>query len=211
MTSDSKTTEGSEKIKSNSSIAEVAKLLDTTWQLEDYSKKRSTRKYIKLDKILGVKNDEVYIVDELFIYGDNFKGATGTSYRIVTHKEYDEQMEEDNLKEYFRDNWIDFIQNFDKTKHKSPGLGDLGLEEFIEFLQEEAENEESLLYYDEKIMEDDERYKEFIKLFDGQEIQKEIKFFYVQSGGRCFDDKLEGFRIVDETLAKAVKMMEATK
>ena len=85
-----------------------------------------------VNEIVGIKDDEVYVLQTVF--DDNgFKGATGYSMRPLTQSEVDDRLDD---AEYYRDLWKQAVEN-DQT--------DLGLDEFVQEANEEAEMDG--LYY----------------------------------------------------------------
>lgn len=84
------------------------------------------RNQIDVNKIVGVKNGEVYVLQYVFD-NNGFKGATGYSMRPLMKKEVDDFK---NDTEYLRDIWVEAVQS---------GNTDLGLEDFAEEANEEAE------------------------------------------------------------------------
>lgn len=141
-----------------------------------------------INKIVGIKDNEVYVLEDVF--NDNgFKGATGYSMRPLT-KEYVEQCKEpENLREL----WKQAVQA-EQT--------DLGLDEWAEEVNEEAENEGRYHATDDDSFRDDffnlldelpeEQRKQVDELTDlswevsgcGRHFTKDMKFDVV------FDQKL---------------------
>ena len=48
------------------------------------------REALKINKLVGIKDGEIYVLSECFKYDDNFKGCTGYSMRPLTQEEIDQ-------------------------------------------------------------------------------------------------------------------------
>lgn len=61
------------------------------------------RKSVKLNKILKMRNGEIVVLQELFDYGDGFKGATGCSIAGHSQEYVDDRNEIATVIEYLKD------------------------------------------------------------------------------------------------------------
>ena len=48
------------------------------------------RETLKINKLVGIKDGEIYVLSKCFKYADNFKGCTGYSMRPLTQEEIDD-------------------------------------------------------------------------------------------------------------------------
>lgn len=82
-----------------------------------------TRTATNYNEILGRdKYGSVIVLDEVFDYGDGFKGATGSVFEIVSREEVNEVIGAEHFKEYSREIWQADVE---------AGATELGLEEWI--------------------------------------------------------------------------------
>lgn len=84
------------------------------------------RKQIDVNKIVGIKDNEVYVLEYVFD-DDGFKGAVGYSMRTLTKQEVEDYRSDT---EHLRDIWVEAV----KSGHTS-----FGLDDFAEMANEEAE------------------------------------------------------------------------
>ena len=67
------------------------------------------REDLKINKLVGIKDGEIYVLSECFKYDDNFKGCTGYSMRPLTQEEIDDANDASNGDlEYI---WRDIVSN----------------------------------------------------------------------------------------------------
>ena len=63
------------------------------------------REELKINKLVGIKDGEIYVLSECFKYSDDFKGCTGYSMRPLTQEEIDRANDASygNLEDVWRD------------------------------------------------------------------------------------------------------------
>ena len=123
-----------------------------------------------INKIVGIKDGEVYVLEDVFK-----GGATGYTMRPLT-KDYVEEMKDP---EYIRDLWKQAVQ---------AGQTDLGLEEWADEVNEEAEMEGRLFATDDDSYRDEfEDLVEELPQEQKEKVQKLTDLTWEASGcGRCF-------------------------
>lgn len=149
-----------------------------------------------INKIVGIKDGEVYVLKEVF--NDNgFKGATGYSMRPLT-KDYVEEMKDP---EYIRDLWKQAVQA-DST--------DLGLEEWADEANEEAEMEGRLFATDDPSYRDEfEDLVEELPQEQKEQVQKLTDLTWEASGcGRCFNKDMKFDVVFDKELLDLINKHE---
>lgn len=103
------------------------------------------RKATKYNKIMGVgENGEVYVLNEVFNYGDGkngFHGATYYSMEPIDQATIDAQSDPENL----RDIWQEAVR---------AGQTDLGLEDFAEQLKDEMSDDQLWVFDDTSFVDD---------------------------------------------------------
>lgn len=149
-----------------------------------------------INKIVGIKDGEVYVLEE--VYNDNgFKGAVGYSMRPLT-EDYVEEMKDP---EYARDLWKQAVQ-LDET--------DLGLEEWAEEANEEAELECRYFATDDDSYRDEfEDLVEELPQEQKEQVQKLTDLTWqVSSGGRCFEKDMKFDVVFDKELLDLINKHE---
>lgn len=150
-----------------------------------------------INKIVGIKDGEVYVLESVF--NDNgFKGATGYSMRPLT-KEYVEQSKDpENLREL----WKQAV----KYEHT-----DLGLVEWAEEVNEEAESEGRLFATD-----DDSFREEFLELVETLPKSKRDIInamtdltWEVSGCGRHFEEDMKFDVVFDKKLISLINKYES--
>lgn len=162
-----------------------------------------TRTSDKINKIVGIRDGAVYVLEETFQYGDGgMKGAVGYSMVPLTQKEIDIASDPQNL----RDLWVEAV--------KEDGT-DLGLNEWVESLEYGMNSDQ---YYP---FEDTSFRTEFKDLLENSstKIKKKIQEFFgvededyvdwsVCSCGRCFSADDEWDEVLDKGALKIIRQFE---
>lgn len=149
-----------------------------------------------INKIVGIKDGEVYVLEE--VYNDNgFKGAVGYSMRPLT-KDYVEKMKDPK---YMRDLWKQTVQA-DET--------DLGLEEWADEANEEAEMDGRLFATDDPSYRDEfEDLVEELPQEQKEQVQKLTDLTWeVSSCGRCFKKDMKFDVVFDKELLGLINKHE---
>ena len=82
-----------------------------------------TRQETKINQIVGIKNNELYVLEHVFKHSDDFKGATGYHMSIITQDYIDEMNDVHFLCEEYSYLWREAVQ---------AGHTELGLQEFMQ-------------------------------------------------------------------------------
>jgi len=60
---------------------------------------------VKINEVVARRDDEFYVLDDLFRHDKTFSGATGTVLRPVPKDEYDDRTSDDAIEEYVEEIW----------------------------------------------------------------------------------------------------------
>lgn len=162
-----------------------------------------TRISNKINKIVGIRNGAVYVLEETFQYGDKgMKGAVGYSMCPLTQKEIENRSDPQNL----RDLWVEAVRA-DAT--------DLGLDDWVEDLEYNMDSDQ---YYP---FEDTSFRAEFKELLENSpaRIKKKIQEFFGVEGvdyvdwsscscGRCFSADDEWDEVLNKGVLETIKQFE---
>jgi len=145
----------------------------------------------KYNKPVGIKDNEIYFLEETFDYQDGFKGVVGFSLRPLTRIEVEDRNDNNEAIEYYRDIWVETVKS---------GNTDQGLEDFASDCQDDEYGD-----YPGHDTSYEEHYEEAKKHFDF-----DVSSFECGSGGRCFDLKLlNSFdKVIDQDLINIIKNFE---
>jgi hypothetical protein len=80
-------------------------------QIKSELLKRSERKSQEFNVVVNVEGIEIDVLNDAFDYGD-MKGLTGSSFRAVSQEEYNDSVDEDNIKDYLTDAGIDDVDDY---------------------------------------------------------------------------------------------------
>jgi hypothetical protein len=143
------------------------------------------------NKPVGIKDNEIYFLNDTFDYQDGFKGATGFSLRPLTRIEVEDLNNDNNAIEYYRDIWVETV---------AIGKTDQGLEDFASDCIDNQDGDypgHDTSYY--------EHYEEAKKHFNFN-----VESFQCGSGGRCFNkDLLNSFdKVIDQKLIDIIRNFE---
>jgi hypothetical protein len=75
--------------------------------------KQEERQATKYGKLIARNGDNFYILEEIFKYSDDFRGATGTVLRPVPRDEYEERTSTENKEDYYREIWQQAVAHGD--------------------------------------------------------------------------------------------------
>lgn len=161
-----------------------------------------SRQAVKYNKIVGIVGGEIYVLDEIFNYGDGFKGATGYSMRPVFQDEIDNGNDPDTVADYYSDLWREQVAS---------GATELGLTEWCEQLVREC-GSGSLYPLDDPSFRDD--FKQAVAGASDEikqavaEIGGDCVAWQVCGCGRCFDCDMAWDRLLDRQLWDEIKQAE---
>ena len=162
----------------------------------------------KINQIVGIKNNEIWILEDCFKYSDSFKGCTGYHMNIITQDFIDDMNDLDNLIDEYDYLWRDAV---------AAKQTDLGLEEYIEQCKNECQ------YYDQLYLGDDNSFRDdteelieqlpadkkaIIEQYFGVK-DKDYVTWSVSGCGRCFNPDDEWDVIFNPELIELIKEYEA--
>lgn len=157
------------------------------------------------NKILGIKNDTLVVLEYTFEDSDNFKGAVGYIMNTLTQAEIDERKSFDYADKYM---WKEAVQN-DYTE--------LGFEDWWQDLVDECEMSDELFPYDDNSFRyQTERLWEELSDEDRQKLEEvlgvmgeDFVTFDCAGGGRCITSEDDDWQVVlDEDLLNKCKELE---
>lgn len=70
-----------------------------------------SREQKNIKKLVGRIGNEYYFCDYIFNNDDTFHGVVGTELRPVSKEEYEETMNIENAKDYFKDLWTEVMKD----------------------------------------------------------------------------------------------------
>lgn len=165
------------------------------------------REETKINQIVGIKQGELYILEDVFKYSDGFKGATGYHMNIITQDYIDEMNDIDYLCEENDYLWREAVQAGSTTD---------SLQEYMQSLVDECSyydmlfpfDDNSFRYQTEKLVEEllTEQKAELEKAFG---VMGEDFVTWNCSGcGRCFNADDEWDVIFRPDLVELIKQYE---
>lgn len=122
------------------------------------------REELKINKLVGIKDGEIYVLSECFKYGDGFKGCTGYSMSPLTQEEIDQA--NDASYNDLEDIWRECV---------SSGGTLQGYEEWFEEAVEEAHNSGLYFPWDDPSFRDD--FNSIIRNISSEHCRKIIEHF----------------------------------
>lgn len=157
----------------------------------------------KINKIVGIRDGAVYVLEETFQYGDKgMKGAVGYSMRPLTQEEIDSASDSQNL----RDLWVEAVK---------ADVTDLGLDEWVEDLEYGMDSNQHYPFEDTSFR------TEFKKLLENSSarIQRKIQDVFGVEGedyvdwsacscGRCFSADDEWDEVLNKGALEIIKEFE---
>lgn len=145
-----------------------------------------------INKIVGIKDGEVYVLEEVFN-----GGAVGYSMQPLT-KDYVEEMKDPK---YIRDLWKQVVQ---------AGQTDLGLKEWADEANEEAKMDGKLFVADDPSYRDEfEDLVEELPQEQKEQVQKLTDLTWqVSSCGRCFEKDMKFDVVFDKELLDLINKHE---
>lgn len=147
----------------------------------------NTKEQIDYNEIVGENQGIIYVLDYVFKHSDNFKGATGSTFRLVPKSEYDERMAD---KDYFKEQWIDAI------KH------DLRTDSFDDWLKyNDLPSEEAI--FDLSYIEMHDKIRSLLKVSE-----KDYPIIECIGGGRCFNKNMKFDKVFNKKLIKVINEYE---
>lgn len=144
-----------------------------------------TRKSTTYNKVIGIKDDEIYLLNDIFKYKDGLKGATGSVLSPLTQEQVEGRCEPENFKEYWQ-------------IPVSEDLTEDSLETFADNLINECE---FFPFHDDSDI-----------CFIPEEIQQEYfpnaVTFECVGGGRCFSKNMQFDIVINQELLDLINNME---
>ncbi|WNN95099.1 hypothetical protein SEA_MAGRITTE_148 [Microbacterium phage Magritte] len=156
----------------------------------------SDRNATTYNLILGTREDGdvIVVLEDIFSYGDGFKGATGAEIRPVAQELIDAALEDDEIEEWHEELWrADAGETNGTTKSLSEWVEDIDQDEYI-----------------------DARYEEYGPL-DTDVIAATLGVeaparYTIEGLGRIFPRALEGIELIDsEEVRAAVAAINAVE
>ena len=146
----------------------------------------------KYNKVVNYDEEtgEITVLYYTFNHNDNFKGATGTRFEIVSKDEYDAMMSEDNVIERLIDCYVDGIPKEFKRGGFNHMYADMDDDERESFMFDTSYSELWDYLREELNLTEDEAY-----------------IFNCVGGGRCFDKDFQGN--VNPELSEIIREFEA--
>lgn len=167
-----------------------------------------TREETKINQIVGIKNGELYVLEDVFKYSDGFKGATGYSMNVITQEYIDDMNDIDYLETELDYLWREAVQAGETTDN---------LREYIESLVDKCQShgqlypsdDNSFRYDTEKLVEElpAEQKAELEKVFGV--MGKDYATWSVSGCGRCFNANDEWDVIFRPDLLELIKQYES--
>lgn len=157
----------------------------------------------KINKIVGIRDGAVYVLEETFQYGDKgMKGAVGYSMRPLTQEEIDNASDPQNL----RDLWVEAVKE-DAT--------DSGLDDWVENLEYNMDSDQYYPFEDTSFREEfkellensSARIKNIIQGFFGVEGEDYVDWS-VNSCGRTFSADDEWDEVLNKKALEIIKQFE---
>ena len=99
-----------------------------------------TREETKINQIVGIKDGELYVLEDVFKYSDGFKGATGYSMNVITQEYIDNMNDIDYLCKENDYLWREAVQAQRTTD---------SLQEFMQSLIDESLYNDMLFPFDD--------------------------------------------------------------
>lgn len=134
-----------------------------------------TKKETTYNKVVNIAEDgEITVLDRVFEYSDDFRGATGSKFYPVSRAEYEEQTDPENVIEYLIDSGIELSEDYKRR----------GFEGMVEDM--DSEDRESCMF--------DTSYREmwdYLREACGLS-EDDAYIFNCVGGGRCFDKDFQG-------------------
>ena len=167
-----------------------------------------TREEIKINQIVGIKNGELYVLEDVFKYSDGFKGATGYSMNVITQEYIDNMNDIDYLENELEYLWREAVQA-EKTTDS--------LREYMESLVDESQfygqlfplDDNSYRYDTEKLVEElpAEQKAELEKVFGV--MGEDYATWSVSGCGRCFNANDKWDVVFRPDLLELIKQYES--
>ena len=166
-----------------------------------------TREETKINQIVGIKDGELYVLEDVFKCSDGFKGATGYSMNIITQKYIDDM------------NDVDYLESeLDYLRREAVQAGNTtdSLRKYMQSLIDECQfydqlfplDDNSFRHQTEKLAEElpAEQKVELEKVFGV--IGEDYATWSVSSCGRCFNANDEWDVIFRPDLLELIKQYE---
>jgi len=153
------------------------------------------RKQIDYYEIIGILDNEIYMLDYIFDHNDSFKGATGTIFSPI----YEEDIEQ-------RNNFDDFVDNYDYLWFEAVQM---------EITEDSKKNylrklyEDMLINGDGEFIGHDTSYIRYIPEKFRKEFFPEAVTFECIGGGRIFDKNIKFDKCLNAVLLDKIRKIEA--
>lgn len=151
---------------------------------------------VHINKPVGMVGDEVYVLE--YVFGKGFSGASGYSMRPLMKQEVEDRK---NDIEYLREFWVEAVKD---------GNTDLGLEEYAEECNEEAEmNDQLFCGDDDSFRADFEDMVEELPQEQKEQIKSLTDLTWSCAGcGRCFSKDMKFDVVFDQELIDLINEYE---
>lgn len=150
----------------------------------------NTRKETKYNKVVNIADDgEITVLDGVFIYSDDFKGATGSKFYPVSESEYNDTINEDNVIDSFIDSGAELPKGHERNGWQSV-YDAMSSDEIESFMFDTSYSE----------------LWEYLRAECGLSLE-DAKIFNCVGGGRCFDANFKGNK--NKALSKIIRQYES--
>lgn len=167
-----------------------------------------TREETKINQIVGVKDGELYILEDVFKYSDGFKGATGYHMGVISQSYIDEMNDINFLCEEYDYLWREAVQGGHTTD---------SLQEYMQSWIDETyysdqlypSDDNSFRYQTEKLVEElpADQKQELEKVFGV--MGEDFAAWSVSGCGRCFNPNDEWDVVFRPDLLELIKQYES--
>jgi len=166
-----------------------------------------TREEIKINQIVGIKDGELYVLEDLFKYGDGFKGATGYHMGTISQSYIDEMNDINFLCEEYDYLWREAVQ----AGHTTDSLQEymqswIDETSYSDYLYPSDDN--SFRYETEKLVEElpEDQKKQLEEVFGV--MGEDFAAWFASGCGRCFNSNDEWDVIFRPDLIELIKQYE---
>ena len=141
-------------------------------------------------EIVGVIGDEIYMLDYSFDDGQDFKGCTGTTFKLVSKEEYGERTDAENIAEEYRDVWVETV----KSNRTDDSL--------IDWVKQCIEEDENFVF-DMSYAEYHDKIREVLGV-----TEEDYPMIECVGGGRCFSKNMKFDKVFNQKLVDVINEFE---
>lgn len=167
-----------------------------------------TREETEINQIVGIKDGELYVLEDVFEYSDDFKGATGYSMGTISQSDIDDLNDIDYLESELDYIWREAVQAGNTTD---------SLRDYMQRLIDECQfygklyplDDDSFRYQTEKLVEElpADQKAELEKVFGV--MGEDFVTWSVSGCGRCFNVNDEWDVVFRPDLLELIKQYES--